>query len=364
MEHQAYSRKDLKKPSFFQRVLGQKIKENALIEINNLLSDKDFASITVEEVHAIAEKYGVNLETDYDDEVSGFYKAYLSTCLKDKYISKGELEDLKQLKYLLGLNDKEVDEIHHELAGEIYKMEVEKVIEDGELDESERGFIEQLQNDLKLPDEVAQDIYETSGQELIRRFMNDAIADARLTPEEEKQLYAIAQNLNAEMKLDDATKTDLEKYKLYWQIENDDMPELVVDINIPRSEKCYYIAENAQWHDHLKTPGQKNYSRSSLTLKIAKGLYWRGKEPDHNPISTDEWKVGDTGTLYLTNKRIFFKGQQGDKVILLSRIMDFIVFSNGIEIYKEADQNQFLEFERNSDIFAMLLGKAISQLRG
>lgn len=344
-------------------MLGQRIKENAIIELNNLLAEHELSQITLEQVYGIADKYGVNFKNDYTEEVVNFYKSYLNSCLSDKVISEKELDDLRELKRILQINDKQVEEIHRELAGKIYKAEVDKVILDGELDEGERAFIEKLQNDLKLPDEVAQKIYLTSGQELIRNFMNNVISDAKLSPEEERELQAIAKNLHAELKFDDVTKTDLEKYRLYWQIENDEMPELQVDINIPRSEKCYFIAHNTQWLEQTaETPAKVN-SNNALSLKIAKGLYWRNPANDTKKLDTAQWHALDSGTIYLTNKRVLFKGSKGDKIILLNRVIDFTVFANGMEIEKGEGKNPFLQFEGNMDIFAMLLGKAISQLQ-
>ena len=363
MEHRIYSKQGLKKPTFIQKILGQRVKENAVIELNNLLADKELQTITVEEVYAIASKYGVSFQNDYDNEISDFYKGYLNSCLEDKFLSEEELGDLKHLKYLLGLNDKRVNEIHEELAGKIYKNEVKKVIQDGELDEDERLFIEKLQNDLKLPQNVADMIYQKSGQELIRSFMDNAIADAKLTPQEEKELQAISHNLNAELKLDEATKSDLEKYKLYWQIENDEMPELVVDLNIPRSEKCYFVADDTNWYEETSVSESTNYGRSNLSLKIAKGLYWRERNREALDLHNDDWVSVDSGSLFLTNKRLFFRGNNGDKILLLSRILDFTVYENGIKVEKNNDKDVFLNFYHSTDIFAMLLGKSISQLK-
>ncbi len=363
MEHHIYNKQDLKKATFLQKMLGQRIKENALIELNNLLADHELSQITLEQVYAVAEKYGVNFKTDYTQEVTDFYKTYLNSCLSDKVLSETELSDLRELKRILQINDKQVEEIHRELAGKIYKAEVDKVILDGELDEAERNFIEKLQNDLKLSDELAQNIYLSSGQELIRNFMNNVISDAQLTPQEDRELQAIAKNLHAELKFDEATKSDLDKYRLYWQIENDEMPELQVDINIPRTEKCYFIAQNAQWFEQTtETPAKVN-SNSALSLKIAKGLYWRGNSNDSKKLETSQWQSIDAGTIYITNKRVLFKGDKGDKIVLLNRVIDFSVFSNGVEIEKGEGKNPFLQFQGNIDIFAMLLGKAISQLK-
>ena len=363
MEHRIYSKQGLKKPTFIQKILGQKVKENAVIELNNLLAEKELQTITVDEVYTIAAKYSVSFQNDYDNEISDFYKEYLNSCLEDKFLSQEELGDLKHLKYLLGLNDKRVNEIHEELAGKIYKNEVEKVIQDGELDEEERVFIEKLQNDLKLPQDVADLIYQKSGQELIRSFMDNAIADAKLTPQEEKELLAISRNLNAELKLDEATKSDLEKYKLYWQIENDEMPELIVDLNIPRSERCYFAAEESSWYEETEATDHSHFAQSNLSLKIAKGLYWRERNREALDLHNDEWVSVDSGSLYLTNKRLFFRGNNGDKILLLSRILDFIVYENGIKIEKNNDKDVFINFYNSTDIFAMLLGKSISQLK-
>lgn len=363
MEHNVYTKKNLKKPTFFQKVLGKKLKENALTEVNNLLAEKPLQTIQVDDIQAIANRYGVNFKIDYDHDLANFYQAYLTSCLKDKYLSEEEIKDLKHLKYILGLTDADVDDIHQNLAGTIYKKEVEKIIQDGELDEEERYFIEKLQNDLKLPPEVADKIYQKSGQELIRLFMDSAFADAQLTPDEERELYAISKNLNAELNFDDATRADLEKYKLYWQIENGQMPELEVDLHIPRSEKCYFQSDETLWLEPVQIHDKRLHSRSSLNLQIAKGSYWREKNKETRDLSPEEWKEMDQGKLYLTNKRIFFRGANGDKIILLSRIMNFKVYSNGIYIDKENDEPPFFKLNNNPDILAMLLGKAISQLK-
>lgn len=363
MEHRIYAKQALKKRTFFQKMLGQKPKENALIEINNLLAEKDLRLITVDEIHNITNKYGVNLISDFGEDTFIFYRNYLTSCLEDKFLSEEEIEDLKNLKKILGLSDKDVNQIHAEMSGSIYKDAVDKVIEDGELDEQERVFIEKLQKDLNLSDEIASNIYQQRGEELIKNMMSNAISDSKLNPKEEKELYEIAKNLNAEIKMDSATKSSLEKYKLYWKIENDEMPELADHkLAIPRSEKVYFKT-NSIWFENIDESLTIDASPNTLSIKIAKGLYWRKANEEENIKNLDKnWKAQDEGNLYLTNKRILFKGKNGDKIILLSRIIDFSVFANGIEIQREGGKIPFLKLENTSDIFAMLLGKSISQL--
>ncbi len=360
MEHKSYNQKNLQKPSFFQKILGQKIKDNAIIEVNNLLAEKDLKQIQIDDIHKIELAYGVSFAVDFENELQDFYKSYLKSCLEDKFISDSELQDLRDLKRILGLNDRQITLIHKELAGQIYKSEVEKVIQDGELDEDERLFIEKLQNDLKLPNDIANTIYKQSGQELIQQFMHNAIADARLTPEEENQMKAIAKNLNVDLIEDENTKSDLEKYKLYWRIENEEITEIPNDLGLPKNEKCYF-ATDADWYEKLLKPNKAN-NNEQLRLKIAKGIYWRKMGENQKDLA--DWTVVDSGRLYLTNKRIIFKGKTSERITLLNRILDFQVFDNGIDIDKEGDKDPFLKIEKSADIFAMLLGKAISQMKG
>ncbi len=367
MEHVIYSKKLLKNPSFFQKLLGQKLKENVIIEINNLLARNDLSTVTIEEVQGIAAEYNVNLSLEFSKELMDLYKIYLQTCLEDKYLSKEELNDLKNLKFILGLNDKEVDAIHQELAGKIYKDALEKVLEDHKLEDHERVFIENLQNDLKLSTEVTDRISKISSEELMNGVVNNAVSDEHLSPEDEEEIKKIADNLKVELNLSEATKKSLEKFKLFWQIQNNQIPTLEVsETSIPRKEKVYFQMK-AKWYEEIKPEDQTVNSKSSLNIKIAKGEYWRKPNKTTQNMDAKIWEFVDEGNLFLTDKRLVFRGiqngLQGDRVLLLNRVMDFNTFGNGIKIDKESgNKDIFLNLEANTDILAMLLGKAISQL--
>jgi len=46
----AFKIKSLKNPSFFQNLFGVKLKENGIIEINNLLARKNLKSIEIDDI--------------------------------------------------------------------------------------------------------------------------------------------------------------------------------------------------------------------------------------------------------------------------------------------------------------------------
>jgi hypothetical protein len=75
--------KTLIQPSFFQRILKIEPKENALVEVNNLLVCKPTASIEETEITAISEKYKVNLRKKFLVGLKDLYRNNLLSCLAD-----------------------------------------------------------------------------------------------------------------------------------------------------------------------------------------------------------------------------------------------------------------------------------------
>ncbi|RKY87112.1 hypothetical protein DRQ09_04965, partial [candidate division KSB1 bacterium] len=255
----------------------------------------------------------------------------------------------------------DVNVIYKKVTEKVYKTEVEKAIKNGRLEQDEKEFLEKLKSNLKLSDNVASKIYKEGAEKLIRKFINNAISDERLSPDEEKELNAIAESLNIDLKLDYPTRAVLDKYKLLWKIENEEIPAIDVDIKLQKKEKCYFYTR-VNWYEQRKITKRIKYSGPTLRIKIAKGLYWRTGNLGFQTISENQWRKLDSGDLFLTNKRLIFLGNNGNKTIKLNKIIDFESFSNGVEIKKETGRNPFLEFDKNIDIFSIILGRAISDI--
>ena len=66
------------------------------------------------------------------------------------------------------------------------------------------------------------------------------MADERLSPEEEKELREISKSLNLEVNIDQNTQELLNKYRLFWQIENGAIPVISAPIILQKSENCYF----------------------------------------------------------------------------------------------------------------------------
>jgi len=358
IDEKVFMKRELEKPSWLQRLFGITPKINAVIEINNLLAEKPVKELSPNDIENIAEEYNVNVIKKFKPELLEFYRRYLNYCLNDKHLSDTEINDLKHLKCLFNVNDKDFNAVYREVTKRIYKTEVEKAVSNGRLEPEEKDFIEKLRSNLKISDDLASKIYQESSEKLIKRFVNNAVSDERLSREEEEELNEIAASLGVDLSFEENTKRVFDKYKLYWKIENEEIPSIDVDINLQRKERCYFHTQT-DWLEQRRVTKRIRYSGPTVRLKIVKGVYWRMGDLGIQPVSEEQWKVIDSGHLFLTNKRLIFMGSHRNKTIRLNRILNFVPYTNGVEIQKDRGKNPFLKFSRNVDVFSMILGRVM-----
>lgn len=362
MDSGCFKYKELIKPSFFQNLFKTPPKENAFIEINNLLAKKDIKDITYNEVASILHKYMIPSLKDCYSYLEKMYEEYLTCCLSDKLLSDDEIERLKHLKTILFLNDKQVSIIHNKVAGKIYEMEVEQALSDAVLSDEEKNFLRKLKNDLKLDDEIADRIYTEMAKGLYQRLLDGIMEDERLSPKEEKVLVVLAQNLGLKINLDEQTKSKLARYKVLWYVENGYLPELEVNIHLMKKEKCHFKASYVDLYETRKVTKRIKYAGPTARIKIVKGVYWRMGDLGVKPVSKDVLTHIDTGKLYLTSKRLIFYGDKKVTTIRLQKIIDFHPYSDGVKIIKDTGKSPVFEFSGDIELFSLILSRLLQDI--
>jgi hypothetical protein len=211
-----YKQVALSKRSFFQKLFKQHSQENAVKELNNLLSSKPILQVSKREIEAIENKYEVNILREFKLNLEEFYAVYLNQCLKDKNLDDSELEELKHLKSILNLDEKSVDKLHSKLGELIYKQSFKEAVSDGRLTRVEKVFLNKLETDLKLPEVLANETSSETRQSFMSNYVAQIVANQRLSPDEEKKMYAVAASLNIDLELDDENLATFSRLKMYW----------------------------------------------------------------------------------------------------------------------------------------------------
>jgi hypothetical protein len=344
------------------RVLRRPNKRNACIELNNLLAHAATAEdVRIEDIAGIESKYKVALPRRFHHEVAGCYETCVKGCLADKKLSDADVASLVHLKTVLGLTDGEAIDIENKVKADVYGASIDQALADGQMSNEEYRFLKTLESEIHLPEEIATSIYREKGSALLQQVFNRAVQDHRLSPDEEAELEALAKSLHITMQHDEETRKWLEKFRLLWTIENADLPAVECGLSLPRSETCH-ISCPAEWYESRRVAKRLTYGGPALRIKIAKGLYWRAGSYAINVQSDDMTQLIDTGTLYLTNKRLIFMGARGNKTVALNKILDFESYTDGVKIQKASGKNPLIQFAADGEIFAALLGRVLRDI--
>ncbi|ARS35790.1 hypothetical protein [Pontibacter actiniarum] len=361
MNKQIFNEAPLLKRSFMQRILRQHPEENAVIEINNLLASKQVREINSMEIDRITRTYKIDALHQFRLNMEEFYAVYLNHCFEDCVLSEEELQDLRHLRQLLQLEERTVNFLHSEIGQKVYKSSFERAIADGRLTEEEKEFLNKLEADLKLPEALVNSISKEVRSVFVQSYVSSIIADERLSPEEERELEAIAANLNVTLETDEQTKRQLQQLKLYWALENTELPAIQPDILLQKSERCFISIPGVDWHELRTVRHRTSYSGYSTSFRVAKGFYLRSGSYTPRSYSSDEMKLIDSGTVYLTNKRIIFTGAKKNSNIRLDKILHITPYSDGVEIGKETGKSPLLQLPNRADVFCIILERLLRE---
>ena len=361
MNENLFQNISLSEISFFQKLFKQFPQENAVIELNNLLASNPILNISENDIAEIEKNYNLSLLKEFKLNLEEFYAVYLNFCLGDKILNDDEFKKLNHLKHLLNLDSKTIEKIHAKIGEIIYKKTFQEVVADGKLTEQEKDFLVKIENTLKLPKELTDKISSEIRINFIENYVAQIVTDQRLSPTEEQELQAIASNLNVNVQLNDETKEQLYKLKIYWALENLDLPVIQPDITTQKAELCHFKTSDVSWYELRSVRQRVSYSGYSTSFKVAKGFYLRSGNYRPESFSADSMKLIDKGTIYLTNKRIVFTGTSKNSIIRIDKILNFTPYSDAVEIGKETGKSPIIKMNKDADIFCMMLERLLNE---
>ncbi len=346
-----------KKLTLLDKLLFRTNSSNCLIEINNLIHERDILSINAYEIDSINAKYKNSYKSNYK-EFLVLYETFINYAVSDGVYSQQEIETANHLKYLLKISDQDARHIFELSTELIYSKHLKEVIKDGEISTEENIFLTNLKESLFLDDKTVEEINASINGKFVTDFLTNAISDQRLSEDEEKQLEKITKNLNVNLQIDNKTQNILDKYKLFWKIENGDIPIIDCNLSLPKNEFCYFRAV-CDWYEIKKVTKKINYSGVSASIKIMKGVRYRVGSITPVRVTSEEMVLIGSGSIFITNKKIQFVGSNRNSNIKIQSIVSFTPFSDGIEISKTSGNNVILKY-RNAEISHVILSSVLN----
>ena len=201
-----------------------------------------------------------------------------------------------------------------------------------------------------------------------QRAVDVAFDDGILTEGEEAALSELKQHFSlTQQELDrKGSFTKIVKGAVLRDILDGKLPERVqVDGNLPfnlqKTEKVVWVFENVDYYEE-KTRTRYVGGSQGVSIRIAKGLYYRTGAFKGERVQTSETVHADTGLLGVTNKHIYFAGPSKRFRINYNKIVAFESFSDGIGVQRDAQTAKPQSFSTGDGWFTYNLITNLAQM--
>jgi hypothetical protein len=352
---------EVKKPSFIARIFGEvseEITENAYREIQNLLATMYISHISPEIIRAILAKYGVTFKGSKPHFLKLFSKV-LQHFANDQKITDEEAHQIQHLQTIFEISDQELAYLQKNTIAPVFENAVKARLSQSIIEPETKDKLDELAKQLRIPQEIADDIYRRYAQPLYQQAVDDALKDLRLSPEEERNLANLARNLSIAPTSDDSSKIALEKFRYYWRVSQGDLPAVDVPIRLRDGELCaMYLPAH---HYEMRRKGRAvRYGGVGASVKIIGSLRYRSGYMNRDYITQDVMTYIDSGTLYLTDQRLLFNGNNKTTNVPLNKIINYTLYDDGLVVEKDSGKNQIYKLEYDRGMFSAILDGLLS----
>lgn len=316
--------------------------------------EENLLAISISDINKLKSKYKIK-DTDFKADRELLLDKYIALCLNDKRLEDSEKAQLSYLCKLLEVDESYLsNRITHE-GVLIYKDMIKTAISDNQISETELQELKKLRDEFDISEHSGNDIYIIECNNKITDYINKITIKRRMSPEEEQALYDIVNGLNLKLNF---AETDLSYFKQLWEIENGAITPIASAISLQKNENAYYTAQ-VNWYEERTRTSRVSYAGVATSVRIAKGVYLRSGKFTPAVYSEAYLKLIDTGSIFITNKRIIFVGEHANKSIPFSKIFGITTYANGIEIEKETGRKPFLECE-NAELSGLFMSRLLS----
>jgi hypothetical protein len=323
----------LVKASAMQRLLRQVPKENAIIELNNLLVKGDFRQLSGRDISDIESRYALDLYSDFALNMQEFYAVQLNDFLKEGPLDDIQLEILSQLGGLLKLPNRRIDFLNEEIGCLAYKRLLEIYISTGALSASDQSLLNRLSTQLSLSKKRVEQISLDSRTKYVSERFTKLIAKKRVSPLADRSFQQIAAGLGINIDMDTVGKRAYDQYKYYWRLENEELSTTVAVVALQKSELCYLHIHGAGWYE----PRAVRSSNGGTYEKLI-----------------------SSGPVYLTQKRLLHFGAEKNHVIKLDDIVRVTKVQGGVKIQKLTDKTPTLKMNEHDAEVLLIIIKRLS----
>lgn len=133
-----------------------------------------------------------------------------------------------------------------------------------------------------------------------------------------------------------------------------------VPFNLMKSEQLVWLIDGVDYYE-VKTRRERRGSSHGLSIRVAKGLYYRPSTFKSRQVEWEETVHEDTGLLGVTSKHLYFHGSRKRFRIRYDRIVSFEPYEDGIGVMRDAQTAKPQTFRTGDGWFIYNLATNLAQ---
>jgi hypothetical protein len=133
-----------------------------------------------------------------------------------------------------------------------------------------------------------------------------------------------------------------------------------VPFNLMKSEQLVWVIDGVDYYE-VKTRRERRGTSHGVSIRVAKGLYYRPSTFSSRSVEWEETVHEDTGLLGVTSKHIYFHGPRKRFRIRYDRIVSFDPYADGIGVMRDAQTAKPQEFRTGDGWFIYNLVTNLAQ---
>ena len=200
-------------------------------------------------------------------------------------------------------------------------------------------------------------------------IVKKGVEDGIITDEEEKAISTFSQYFGIE----EEHFNEQEWYKQYQKLLvikdllNGIIPQRKpvntngIFLNLVKGEQLIWRFDNVAFFEEVTRTHYKGGS-SGVSIRIAKGIYYRIGAIKGTPVTTSEMKEKATGTLFIATKHLYFYSETKTVKIPLNKVVAFTPYDDGLGVQKDGSSAKPITFQNLDGWFIFNLVSNIANI--
>ena len=351
---------DLEEATFMDKLLKREPRENAFVQINNLLACVPILEIDRETINQCLDEHDVSHEKA-KSRLINFYSVILRDFVTDLEISKLQLDELLHLQHIFSLQDADIAPINSAVLYPNYRNFIRRVISDGQLTGAQSRQIRTLSERLGIPRHIAENLYKEEADNYLQSVFNLSLSDGMLSAGEERELEKISKNLGAELKLSADAKANLERCRFLWQLYVGNLPKIPAPFPLEQGEFCAAFVKTIHY-EVRKVAHPVKYSGYDYYDGNPSANFQTGNLQNYE-ISSKVLRYVDRGTLFFTSRRFVFAGELRTTKCPLRRVIGGTFYTDGMLVEQDAGNDQFFRFNGDMEALRLIFNSLMTKSR-